>query len=1039
MHVSDELEDFKSLLRDLFQFDVADLDFGVYRILNEKRDEINQFIEEDLVEGVQHELEAFEDRKTEELRQAVEEAEKEVRESLSDDAIKPDGSVREEYQNLDVAEEYAEAREALADASLTAETKRRVYDDLTRFFRRYYDEGDFVAQRRFSGRDSTYYVPYDGEEVVLHWANRDQYYVKTTEHFRDYRFHTRGVDVHFKLVDADVPQDNVKAGDAQHFVLEGSSPIEAGAESEKCVIRFSYRPLTEEEEEHLRSLYNEATGSSRKTSDRKTIVRATAEQILDSIDDAGLLAKLQEPEDGADRGPLLRHLNRFTARHTADYFVHKDLEGFLQDQLDFFLQNEVLEARNLLDASDQRRDHQIGRAKAVEKIGDRIITFLAQIEDFQKRLFEKKKFVVDTGYCVTLDHVPDALYDTILDNDDQCDEWRELYAVEEWEGGLFTQGYEDGAFTPAFLETHPHAVIDTRHFDQEFEDRLLAHLSDGTDGGLTEAVDGLCVQGENFQALNLLEERFRNRVDCVYIDPPYNSQSTEILYKNAYKHSSWLSMMNDRLRAGRELLTNDGITIVAIDENEQERLGLLLRRAFPSRDQTCVTVEHNPRGIQGDNFSYTHEYAYFLFPREGRHIRQQQIDEEKWEYSNLRNWGGESRREDGRNCFYPIIVEDGEIVKLGDVPPDNFHPDRRVEETGSGKKNVWPIDRDGVERKWRYTADSLRDVIDTVRVREIRGNMEIEIARSRETPRTVWSGSRYDAGTHGSRLLSGMMGKENMPDDPVFPKSIHTVEDCLDVSIDTSESGHTVVDYFAGSGTTAHSLMRLDDEHGGDNSYVLVEMGDYFDTLLLPRLKKAAFSDNWKEGIPQDASGRSHIIQYHRLESYEDALNNIQLSSPEVQRSLTDQFEDYTLRYLLPTEAAGSQTLLQPDAFEQPFDYTLQIQHGMESPSAREVDLEATFNYLIGLDVNARRVYEHQDRRYVVVTGTVEKEQSIDTVMVVWRNQADLDLDAEKTWAADTLPDGPFDTVYVNGPSHIYGKAEPLDIEFRRRMTPAAG
>jgi adenine-specific DNA-methyltransferase len=111
----------------------------------------------------------------------------------------------------------------------------------------------------------------------------------------------------------------------------------------------------------------------------------------------------------------------------------------------------------------------------------------------------------------------------------------------------------------------------------------------------------------------------------------------------------------------------------------------------------------------------------------------------------------------------------------------------------------------------------------------------------------------------------------------------------------------------------------------------------------------------------------------------------------------------------------------------------------MESPTAREVDLESTFNYLIGLEVSTRRVYGHQDRRYVVVTGQVEREQAIDEVMVVWRNRGDLDLAEEKEWAADTLPDGPFDTVYVNGPSHIRGKAEPTEIVFRERMDPAAG
>ena len=220
--------------------------------------------------------------------------------------------------------------------------------------------------------------------------------------------------------------------------------------------------------------------------------------------------------------------------------------------------------------------------------------------------------------------------------------------------------------------------------------------------------------------------------------------------------------------------------------------------------------------------------------------------------------------------------------------------------------------------------------------------------------------------------------------------------------------------------------------------YILVEMGDYFDTVLLPRLKKVAFSSEWKEGVPQGSDGMRHVIQYHRLESYEDALNNIAVVKPSGELDLADRFDDYALHYMLPTETRESETLLASDAFERPFEYTLRIQHGMESPAAHAVDLESTFNYLIGLHVQTRHVYEHQDRRYVVVTGQVEQEQSIDTVMIVWRNQEDLDLESEEAWATKTLPAGPFDTVYVNGPSFIHGKAEPLEITFRERMDPGA-
>jgi adenine-specific DNA-methyltransferase len=448
MTTSDSLQDFQDLLRDLFQFDVADLDFGVYRILSQKRDDIERFIEEDLVEGVREELRAYEEGQLEARREKLEEAAKKVRDNVSPDAI-VNGSIAQKYLDLDddvrpqAIDDYLEAEEKLEEALLSKETERRIYDDLARFFNRYYDSGDFVTKRRFAAGDSKYCVPYDGEEVLLHWANRNQYYVKTTEHFRDYRFTAREVDVHFKLIDAQIPQDNVKAGDTRYFVLEGENPVDVNAEKKRCTIQFAYRPITEEEDERLLERYNEQQTKSdrRKTNDRSTIVAATTQQILDAIENSTIRAQLGQPEEEEEKSPLRKHLNRYTAKHTADYFVHKDLRGFLRGQLEFFIQNEVLELGDVLEASEQRQVHQVDRAKVVKKIGERIIDFLAQIEDFQKRLFEKKKFVVDTGYCVTLDRVPEALYDDILDNEAQLDEWRELYAVEEWDNGLFSQGW----------------------------------------------------------------------------------------------------------------------------------------------------------------------------------------------------------------------------------------------------------------------------------------------------------------------------------------------------------------------------------------------------------------------------------------------------------------------------------------------------------------------------------------------------------------------------------------------------------------------
>ena len=160
--------------------------------------------------------------------------------------------------------------------------------------------------------------------------------------------------------------------------------------------------------------------------------------------------------------------------------------------------------------------------------------FLAQLEDFQKQLWLKKKFVLETNWCVTLNRIPKALYPEIATNAAQCEEWVELFAVDEIPGDLINGG-ATWSNPPSldFLKANPYLVLDTRHFDRDFTDRLLAALSDS--GSLDEQLDGLLVHGENFQALNLLQARYHGQVQCVYIDPPYNTDATPILYKNDLK------------------------------------------------------------------------------------------------------------------------------------------------------------------------------------------------------------------------------------------------------------------------------------------------------------------------------------------------------------------------------------------------------------------------------------------------------------------------------------------------------------------------
>lgn len=1025
---------FQQLLRELFQFDVSDLDFGIYRILNQRREEIERFIEQDLLEAVAEELEVLAKAGRAEVEHKLEEK----REQLGEDAFEGDGSLKEGALTTKLGREYQALEEELEAVAVAEETEARIFNDLYRFFSRYYREGDFLTERRYSSGEPKYAVPYNGEEVLLHWANRDQYYVKTTERFSDYQFLVGEHRVVFQLQRAQTAQNDVR-GETRYIVLAEEEPLGLYEDAGALKVRCAYRVLDESEEQGILGRYNENRSKSdrRKRLDRSIVVEVLAQEIFEWLAAHGattLRAKLAAPEEeGKSHSRLETHLNRYTARHDMDYFVHKDLGGFLRRELDFFLKNEILDLDDFsgtLAAKDSDLEQAICRMQVIRRIADRIIVFVAQIEDFQKRLFEKKKFVVDTQYCVTIDKLPQDLYDDVLANRKQLEAWRELYAIDHWDEDLFHQGAE---FNRTFLEAHPYLMIDTAHFEQSFTDRLLASFAD-----LEEATDGLLIHGENFQALNLLQEKFQHSVDCVYIDPPYNTGPTEIIYKNNYKDSSWLSLMRDRLHLSKMLMRPDGVHAVAIDDYELAHLAELLDRLFAQHQRHVIVVNHHPQGSGGTNVSRTHEYALVLTPERESVLAGERLGSETEHRPFKRSGRGENNFRAGRpNSFYAILVEPKSTRVVGVEGPPELGEEYPTNSTAEGYKRVYPIGGDGAERVWRRSFETARELVKRGRLVSSDSYTIYLVIEHEDRHAPVysnWTAKKYNAGTWGTNLIADILGR---PGQFSYPKSLHTVKDMVG-AVCADRPSSVIVDYFAGSGTTGHAVMSLNREDGGERKYILVEVGEYFDTVLKPRLVKTAFSSEWKDGIPQNQEGMSQLIKYQRLESYEDTLNNLELSRPgDVQMDLYSEFDDYLLEYMLDVESRDSPPLLDEETFEHPFEYRLKIQKGMESPQAMLVDLVETFHYLIGVEVKTRRVEEHQGRRYVVTLGRREIADGYERVLTIWRDREDLDLEKEAEWWEDLWDEGRPERIYTNGPSHI-PDAQPLEIPFREAMMEAA-
>ena len=327
--MQESLQKLQELLQKLFRADAADLDFGIYRIINYRRDQIQKFIDEELPTMVQNAIEA--NTEAESAHERITELENQVRElgnNLGEEMLDADGNlVNEAYRERPLIQQYLEAREQLGSPQTQDQRTHAVYNHLYTFFSRYYEDGDFIPRRRYS-QTERYAVPYNGEEVYLHWANKDQYYVKSGEHFSTYRFTSQGITVTFDLQDVDVEKDNVKG--VKRFFIPIFEETTYSPETDEIRIPFEYRPLNDAEKTKY--------GNQKQ---QENIIKAAEPEIIKCLTTHYNALSALDGQTGGET-ILKKHLQIYTRRNTADFFIHKDLKHFLNRELDVFIKNEVI-------------------------------------------------------------------------------------------------------------------------------------------------------------------------------------------------------------------------------------------------------------------------------------------------------------------------------------------------------------------------------------------------------------------------------------------------------------------------------------------------------------------------------------------------------------------------------------------------------------------------------------------------------------------------------------------------------------------------
>ena len=878
-------------MQEIFQINQPDLDFGIYRILNSRQTQINEFLQKTLPNKIN------------------------------------------------------------AAFNGNFEQANNVYNHLYTFFSRYYDQGDFISQRRYKG--DTYAIPYAGEEVMLHWANKDQYYTKSGESFSNYAFTLEnGKKVQFRLVDADTAKDNRKDNEQARVFALIEPQIKTETDENGDEIQTDILPFDIQGD--LLTLRFEYKAVNKKEKQSDYITQAVEKiQNFAIPDEFQGIFKAMPTEKNKNRTLLEKYLTDYTAKNTADYFIHKNLGKFLNQELDFYIKNEVMNLDNIQDSTDfSHIEQNLQTIKTLKTVAKEIIAFLAQLEDFQKKLWLKKKFVAGCHYLITLDHLTEEQMQTALANPKQTAQWLALFNVNA-----------SGLSAVELCKNYPHLVVDTSLFEPKFQAEVLSNLHD-----LDEKMNGLLIHSDNFQALNLLQERYKEQVKCIYIDPPYNTGNDGFIYKDGYKNSSWVNLISDRLDVAYSLMSNNSAFIASIDDYEQSLLKTLCNQKFNSSNFLAQVIwerAYSPVNLK-KHFSESHDYLLFY----AKDINQlvcnglPRSEEGASRYSNPDN--------DPRGAWQ------SDNLSVGPAIQDNIYEIT----TPSGRKVLPPSGRSWLLKQSRfeeYVADNRiwfgEDGNNVPRIKRFLSEVKNTV-----TPMTIWKYQDVGHSQSASQELKKIFGEARF----TYPKSVPLLKQAIDLY---SNNNSLILDYFAGSGTTAHAAINLNREDNGNRKYILVEQGEYFDSVLKPRVQKVIFAKEWKDGKPQADNGVfggvSQIVKVLKLESYEDTLNNLELKQPASDLFAQNEVlqNDYLLHYMLDVESRDS--LLNTQHFTKPFDYQLDIATTSAGAyEAETIDLVETFNYLIGLrvsDIDDQR----EKRGWVTVKG---KLANGDNTLIIWRD-----------------------------------------------------
>lgn len=715
--------------------------------------------------------------------------------------------------------------------------KEELFEKLYTFFKRYFSESGSIYFTYTPWSERIYERVYDPEkDVILFWKTHMLYYVKTEKNYKSLEIKIKGIN-----------------GEDIKFYFDVSE-LEHKKANEKKEIMFEFKEIDKDKRIVLRCIYSER-GKQTKIEEITKNAKETYKDIT--------------TED------VERAIRIFNKQSEVDYFINKDAEGFLKEQLDMYIYQYMFDSENIW--SEKR----IKEIQTFKKIAGKIIEFISQFENELVKIWNKPKFVFNSNYVITIDRIIEKekgyeVLDKILNHEgmeEQIKEWKELGLVDEGfskeeiykqeQGSLFSGGTK-------INEKYKYLPLDTKYF-KDIEVEIL-ELFDNID----EELDGWLIKSENYQALNTILPKFKEKVQTIYIDPPFNKeQDADYLYNVKYKDSTWISLLENRLRLARDLLNDRGSIFVRCDYNGNMYVRLLMNEIFGEENFRNEIIINRKRQAIGtpEKFEVESEWL-FLFSKTDKYLRK---DLYKPRSLTDLKWTGflkQEERKPAERIFFGKVLypPPGQHFSLIQEKVDKLLKEHylRLKCRECGAIYYW----DDKERKENFI-EYIMQTKEKFKFADIFPNTKVYGVKKIEVCLNCKSDNwKVEYLTSEEQKIT-----DNWKDIPSYSDGWDFQTENSEILLkrvieSTSKEGDLILDFFLGSGTTiavAHKLRR---------KWIGVEMGEHFYTVVLPRMKKVLAYDksgiskekDVKEKYNEDNAGG--FFKYYELEQYEEVLRN---------------------------------------------------------------------------------------------------------------------------------------------------------------------